>query len=82
MPTRTVTSSRSASSEKVHENRIRWRAKRWGWWLTKTRERYGPLARTWGLWDDAEQRWVFAGPDGFGKSLEECEAFLAELQNR
>jgi hypothetical protein len=74
-------SSRTYSADrKVHENRIRWLAKRWGWWLTKTRERYGPLAGTWGIWNDAEKRWVFAGPDGFGKTLEECEAFLVDLQ--
>jgi hypothetical protein len=71
---------RTSTDRKAHENRVRLHAQRWGWWLTKTRERYGPLAATWGIWDDAAKRWVFAGPDGFGKSLEECEAFLEAAQ--
>lgn len=70
----------TSTDRKVHENRIRWQAERWGWRLTKTRERYGPIANTWGIWDDTAKTWVFAGPDGFGRSLEACEAFLADLQ--
>jgi hypothetical protein len=63
---------------KVRENRIRAKAERYGLRLTRSRQRDGPLVGTYGLVNDATENWAFAGdhPLGYGKSLDEVEAFL------
>lgn len=60
----------------MRENRVREKAARWGLRLTRSRQRDGLLAGTYGLWDDAANKWTFAGADGWGRSLDEIEAFL------
>jgi len=64
---------------KVRENRLRAKAERYGLRLTRSRQRDGPLVGTYGLFDEVADDWKFAGnhPDGYGKTLDEVETFLA-----
>lgn len=78
MPKRRVTRrSRELSvNPKVRENRIRAKAERYGLRLTRSRQRDGVLVGTYGLVNEVTQEWALAGPLGYGKSLDEVEAFL------
>jgi hypothetical protein len=66
-------------NRKVHENRVRGQAERWGLRLIRTRQRDGVLVGTYGLYDDLADDWALSGPLGYGKSLEECEAYLRQV---
>lgn len=79
MPKRRPTRTPSVHP-KVVENRVRDHAKRWHLELRRTREQYGPIARSYGLWDADGEDWACAGPLGYGKTLEEIESYLAALQ--
>jgi hypothetical protein len=72
MPTKRV-------AEKMHENRVRARAARYGLRLSRSRQRDGSVARSYGIWDDRAQAWVLAGPGGWGWSLAACEAYLRRI---
>jgi hypothetical protein len=63
---------------KIAENRVRGLAERWGLRLTRSRQRDGALVGTYGLYDDLADEWSFAGPWGWGKSLDECEQYLRQ----
>ena len=77
MPTSTsIGMLRRAMPTKVQENRVREHARRWNLRLVRTREQYGPIARSYGLVNNATNAWAFAGELGYGKSLDEVEAYL------
>jgi len=67
-------------SEKMVENRVRAKAERYGLWLTRSRKRDSPIRGTYGLVSDGvTEEWAFAGPLGWGKTLEECEEYLRQV---
>jgi hypothetical protein len=69
-------SDAAALALKVRENRLRRAAKRQDLELVKAPQRdpRGTLHGTYGLID--ERGWAFAAPTGYGKTLDEVEAFL------
>jgi hypothetical protein len=68
-------------AEKVVENRLREKARRWNLRLVRTRKRDSPISGSYGLVDDVTEEWAFAGELGFGKSLQEVEGYLHQVAN-